>query len=175
VYAGSASGKLYAINETTGAVNWTFAGDSAILAGVALMSGPSGEVVAFGTQDGTVYNVLLSGSLLFSQAGLIKGPIVGLGTVGGYMVGTTSNGLIGAVHPSSPIPLLGWGSSYGSSAFGSAPAILDGTLYFGSGNGNVYAFSPHGYNPTPASRRVGGITITVGNASANPWECAIPQ
>jgi outer membrane protein assembly factor BamB len=169
VFAGSQDGNMYALNESTGATVWKDQSDGPIVAGAAFTGtlNTGTPNIAWGTQKGTLYlAATTTGALLYTQSGAYKNsPIVGVGANGGYLFAETASGFIGGTRRTGGLPTLGWGTQTGST-LSTAPAIIDGTLYVSANDGGVYAFSPHGSNPVPASRHSPIITIT-----NQPWTC----
>lgn len=160
VYIGSGDGKFYSINEATGAVAWTFSASGAIQTGAAVYNGTSFSI---GDANGIYYQVSKSGAQLYKTDTRTKSPIVGISDVQGNSFVEMANGTIGMVRIGASTPFA-WTYTTGA-GFTTAPAIVDGTVYFGAGDGNLYAFTPQGANPVI---RVGGPVITITNGS---WTC----
>jgi len=115
-YIGSADGNLYAIDTAAGRERWHFATDSRVNASPAV----AGGLVYFGSDDGAFYAVDAgSGKLRWTFA-----------TGGEHRF--TATHLHGAlpVAEAMPDPFDIWLSS---------PCVVSGVVYFGSGDGHVYA------------------------------------
>ncbi len=115
-YVGSTDGKLYAIDAGTGAQKWAFATGARIASSPAISNG----VVFFESYDGKLYAVdAVSGALKWSFA---------TGGERRYAAKHLHGSL--PVDETMPDPF---------DTFLSSPAVADGDVYFGSGDGNVYA------------------------------------
>jgi outer membrane protein assembly factor BamB len=77
-------------------------------------------------------------------------PIVGLATVRGVTVLDTSSGLIGSARTYTDLDLWRYQTGAGITA---PPAIVDGAVYVGSGDGKLYAFTSYGQLPAAAVMR----------------------
>lgn len=116
VYVGSTDHNLYAIDSETGALKWKFKTGSRVTSSPAV----SGGLIYFGSLDGNFYALDVAAGQLkwkFQSAGERR---------------FTAKHLHG-VQPageSMPDPF---------DSFLSSPAVADGVVYFGSGDGNVYA------------------------------------
>ena len=116
IFIGSADKNLYAVDRTAGTMKWKFATESAVSASPAVQEG----TVFFGSYDGRFYAVdAVTGHLKwkFDTAGERR------------YAGTHLHGLQPASE-SMPDP---W------DVFLSSPVVWNGTVYFGSGDGGVYA------------------------------------
>lgn len=136
VYAGSADMKLYAVGPD-GVLRWTYAtGDSVDASPVV---GPDGTVY-FGSADGTFHAVNPDGTPAWPA------PYdAGQGLFGGAVIRADGSILFGgsdrALHVLNPDGSLKWKYQTGD-AVDSAPALApDGTIYFGSYDGKLYALS----------------------------------
>jgi eukaryotic-like serine/threonine-protein kinase len=116
VYIGSADHNLYALDAATGSVKWKFEAQSRINASPAV----AGGVVYFGNYDGNFYAV-------DTATGKLKWKF----KTGGERRFTAQH-LHGALpaHEAMPDPF---------DVFLSSPALVNDVVYFGSGDGNVYA------------------------------------
>ena len=117
VYIGSMSGHLYAIDQQTGKEKWNFKSRMPIASSAAVA-------------DGTVYFTSSAGSLAAIDAATGQPKWV---FVAEYERKFEAKGLHGYPSAAQTIPDA-WTCSYISS-----PAVVDGKVYFGSGDGNVYA------------------------------------
>jgi len=116
VFIGSTDQNLYAIDAATGAQKWKFRTDSRVTSSPAVANG----FVYFGSFDGNFYAV-------DAGTGAVKWKFA---TAGEHRF--TANHIHG-MYPATetmPDPF---------DFFLSSPAVADGTVYFGSGDGNVYA------------------------------------
>ncbi|MDP9024887.1 MAG: PQQ-binding-like beta-propeller repeat protein [Candidatus Eremiobacteraeota bacterium] len=158
VYAGSADGSLYAYATVSGAFKWKAAGDGTAVTAVAVHNGAP----TTGTAGGTLFDFNVAGTQVRHRKYGTEA-IVGLGGAAQDVFGTTDHGNIGLLRD-------GDGGFYYStgSTFGAAPVVLDGMLFAGASDGNLYALTPQGYNPPPqVVVRVGSVVVTV-NGSCTP-------
>jgi outer membrane protein assembly factor BamB len=115
-YVGSTDGHLYAIDTQSGQQKWTFATDARVTSSPAVMHG----VVYFGSYDGNFYAVdALSGKLKWK-----------------YKTEGEKRFAASHLHGSRPETEV---MPDPFDCFLSSPAISGGAVYFGSGDGNVYA------------------------------------
>ncbi|HZT12515.1 MAG TPA: PQQ-binding-like beta-propeller repeat protein [Candidatus Baltobacteraceae bacterium] len=158
VYAGSADGKLYAYNESDGTQKWAINGDGSAVTAVAIQGNGPG----FGTATGDMYDATVNGTIIHTRT-YGNTPIEGLSSASIDLFATTGNGSIQLLRTNDG----GW--HYGSgSAFGAGPVVLDGMLFAGAQDGNLYALAPDDYTPPPQqSVRVGSVMVTV-NGSCTP-------
>jgi outer membrane protein assembly factor BamB len=164
VYVGSADGNLYAFQENTGTLEFKFAADS----GVDSVDIGGGGNIAFGTAKGTVYQTKPGGTKLFEQVGHYGDtPIVGLSSADANAFGASQGGIIGVTREVGTEALNPW-SYQTKGSLGAPPAVLNGTVYVGAGDGNLYAFTPNGATPQ-ATVRAGSAIITVNGA----WACTL--
>jgi len=120
VYVGSNDGNLYALDEKTGAVKWTFAAQARIPSSPAVSDG----LVYFGSYDGTFYAVhAVDGKLEWKFANPGERRYAGKHLHGSIPVGETM-----------PDPF---------DVYLSSPVVWGGAVYFGSGDGNIYALDAH--------------------------------
>ena len=116
VYVGSNDGKLYAIDQETGHAKWTFPTEARICSSPAVYHG----LVYFGSYDGNFYAVdTATGKLRwkFRNAGERR------------FAATHLHGSLPAGE-SMPDPF---------DVYLSSPVVFGGNVYFGSGDGNIYA------------------------------------
>jgi eukaryotic-like serine/threonine-protein kinase len=116
VYVGSTDGSLYAIDEESGAQKWKYAVKSRIPSTPAIQAG----TVYFRAYDGNLYAVDAAGGTLkwkFQTAGERR-------FSGKHLHGTQP------VAETMPDPF---------DCYLSSPVVSNGAVYFGSGDGNVYA------------------------------------
>lgn len=116
VYFGSNDGKLYAVDAGTGAQRWKFATKSRVTSSPAV----SGGLVFFGSFDGNFYAVdAATGKLRWKFADPGERRYTATHLHGSLPVGEAM-----------PDPF---------DVYLSSPAVQNGVVYFGSGDGNVYA------------------------------------
>lgn len=164
VYVGSADGNLYAFQESTGNEEFKFATASSVNA---VNIGGAGNI-AFGTSAGTVYQTKPGGAMLFAQVGKYGNtPIVGLSSANANAFGTTAGGLIGVTREVGTEALNPW-TYRTQGSLGAPPAVLNGTVYVGAGDGNLYAFTPNGATPM-STIRAGGAVVTINST----WACSV--
>ncbi|MEO9171146.1 MAG: PQQ-binding-like beta-propeller repeat protein, partial [Candidatus Baltobacteraceae bacterium] len=156
----SADKNFYAIKESTGTMLWMYAATAPITAGAAVYSATS---LSFGDQSGTMYLVTTSGKALYVMArGLNGKPVIGVSNVQGNTFVETASGLVAMIRIVNT-GFVAWSQQTGST-LSTSPTIVDGTVYIGSADGGLYAFTPQGANPLAKPR---GITVTITNA----WRC----
>lgn len=115
-YVGSTDHNLYAVDIASGALKWKFPTKSRVMSSPAVADG----LVLFGSYDGNFYAVeAASGKEKWRFA-----------TAGERRFAATH--LHGALPPVETMPDP-------FDVYLSSPAVIDGTVYFGSGDGNVYA------------------------------------
>jgi eukaryotic-like serine/threonine-protein kinase len=118
VYVGSNDGNLYAIDESSGKLHWKFETGSAIPSSPAVAAG----IVYFASYDGNFYAVdAVTGKLRwkFADSGERR------------YSGTHLHGMLPAGE-TMPDPF---------DVYLSSPVVWNGVVYFGSGDGNVYAIN----------------------------------
>jgi outer membrane protein assembly factor BamB len=171
VYVGSSSGTFYALSSATGSQLWTFVADGAITSVAAV--GGAGNIT-FGTSKGSMYQVSPGGKQMFHQQNKYgNSPIVGVAGIAQKpnegasenVFGVTSAGLLGLTREAGDEALAPWTFQTGA-GISAPPAILNGTVYLGAGDGNLYAFSPNGKAPQSVARA--GASIVKITSS---WTC----
>jgi len=141
VYVGGTAGKIFALDESTGSVDWSFQappGYHAVDASAAIAA--DGTVYASGNND-TLYALNSDGSVKWKHR------------TGKYISGTPAIASDGTIYFGSrdmyiyalnPDGTRKWRYKTGGEIF-STPAIAsDGTIYIGSNDTDLYAFSPDG-------------------------------
>jgi len=163
VYIGSADKNFYALNETTGAVSWQHALTGPIVASAA--SYGAGQV-SIGDSNGIAYLFTAAGGLQYTLNAKVASAIVGISNVPGNTFLEFANGEVGMIRIGGPVP-FGW-SVQTKGTLSTSPAIVDGTVYIGAGDGGLYAFTPQGANPL-AKVKPPVVSITDTN-----WSCTTP-
>ena len=116
VFVGSADGAMYALDEASGKLRWRFRTGSRVVSSPAVAGGS----VYFGSYDGSFYAV-------DAATGKLKWKFK---TGGEHRFEGTH------LHGSQPIPEV---MPDPFDVYLSSPAVWNGAVYFGSGDGNVYA------------------------------------
>lgn len=117
IYIGSTDGNLYAVNRETGTLQWKFDAKSRITSSPAVSDG----IVYFGAYDGNFYAVDAAGQLKwkFHTGGERR-------FAGKHLHGSQP------ADETMPDPF---------DCYLSSPVVWNGVVYFGSGDGNVYALN----------------------------------
>jgi eukaryotic-like serine/threonine-protein kinase len=116
VYVGSNDGNLYAVDQQTGAEKWTFATEARISSSAAVDHG----LVYFNSYDGNFYAVdTATGKMRWKFANAGERRYAATHLHGSLPAGETM-----------PDPF---------DVYLSSPALWNGAVYFGSGDGNIYA------------------------------------
>ena len=140
VYIGSYDDNLYAVDATTGAVDWTF------LTGDVINSSPTvgaDGTIYVGSNDGSLYAVSPDGTekWAFAAGGEIDSTAA-LGRDGSTVYIASFDGDLYAIDAATGHQ--DWAFTTGS-AIASSPAIgADGTIYVGSDDSHFYAVNPNG-------------------------------
>jgi outer membrane protein assembly factor BamB len=143
VFAGSADGYVYAYGEKSGASRWKLHGDGTAVNALDINgAGPS-----FGTAGGNLYDVDAKGKVYYTPSKpYTNGPIAGVGGAGTDEFFSTTHGFLELLRIFDGSWQFGSRSTFGT---GVGPVIVDGILYAGANDGNLYAFTPEGYSPPP--------------------------
>ncbi len=153
VYFGSADGSVYALNAGNGAKRWSLRTGGPVRDTPAISNqGTPGGVLELlvGSGDGNLYALrAANGSRIFLVP--FQHPITGVAAVNGVVIIDTSSGLIGASRTYSPLHLWGFQTNAGIT---SPPAIVDGAVYVGAGDGTLYTFTAYGQLPVAARPRM---------------------
>ena len=132
VFVGSDDGNVYALNESTGALIWSYATGGGVFSSPAVTDG----MVFVGSYDKNLYALNEStGALIWSYTSgdrVFSSPAVADGIV---FIG--SDYQVCALNESTGA--LIWSYTTGGSVYGS-PAVADGFVFIGSYDGKVYAF-----------------------------------
>ena len=143
VIVAAADGVLRAYDERTGAAGWSYRSGGNPIGALAASTANA----YIGTDRGDYAAVsLANGQLVFSAT---RGKeIVGLGHAADVTVDETASGMV----------TFSKDNEYGSPAFQyqtgagliTQPAIVDGAVFIGAGDGGLYAFTNHGQSPVDA-------------------------
>lgn len=117
VFIGSSDTYLYAVDQRTGVEKWRFKTDGAVSSSPAIEN----ETVYFGSYDGSLYALAIDTGSLKWKFAHEKGE-----------KRFEAKGIHGATPKNQTIPDP-W------DLFLSSPAVSDGSVFFGSGDGNVYS------------------------------------
>lgn len=156
VYVASADGNLYELKEATGKSVARFKGDGPVSA----VSIGTSNNIAFGTSTGAVFVTRSGGAKRVGSFG--SSAITGLSSVPENVLASNQGGSLGLWRTSG----ASWEHQTGSS-LSVPPAIINGTVYLGAADGNLYAFSPYGATPL-SSVHVGPLTVTITSGTCPP-------
>jgi outer membrane protein assembly factor BamB len=147
VLVGSADGDLRAFKETTGKIAWKYKAGSPI---EALTS--TGVNVYLGTAAGALTKLVETNGEIGFLTQDNGTAVVGMAHSAGVTLADTSHGNVVAVKDDQNGRIV-FNFATGNT-LDSAPAIVDGTVYVGAGNGGLYAFTTHGQAPDAIEHRV---------------------
>jgi outer membrane protein assembly factor BamB len=144
VYFG-AGDSVHAVSEASGAAQWSYATTGAIASTLTVTStSTQGKLVTTGSADGHVYSVKASnGQLLWKQD--IGKPITGVASSYATYIVDTSGGLLAGGRITSGERL--WERTTTAGAL-TSPVIVDGTVYAGGHDGDLYAYTTDGQAPS---------------------------
>ncbi len=143
VYVG-AGNSAYAIGETTGSAEWSAKTGGAIGNSLALTDTTRGPILLAGSADKHVYGLDANkGTVLWKAP--IGSPVTGVAAAYATYVCDTSNGVFGAGRVTSGERL--WERSTSGGVL-TPPVVVDGTVYAGGHNGDLYAFTTDGQPPS---------------------------
>lgn len=142
VYVGSYDDKVYAFNASTGALLWSYATNFGTSSSPAVANG----IVYIGSGDHYVYALnATTGTLVWST--LIIGCSVNTSpTVANEIVYVSAcdnlgqNDMLYALNARTGTILWTGMAGNNTDGFGSSPAVVNGVVYIGSGDDNLYAF-----------------------------------
>jgi outer membrane protein assembly factor BamB len=145
VFVGSTDDQVYALQESDGNKIWNYTtGGSVNDAGsVSPEINSKGFLLAIGSNDGNLY-ILNAGTGSLQTSVSFGSEIVGVATSKGTAVIETSSGMIGGARTYTN--LIVWRYRTGVT-MNTSPALSDGTIYVGAGDGNLYAFTSYGEPP----------------------------
>jgi outer membrane protein assembly factor BamB len=131
VYVGADNNDIYALSASSGAELWNYFTGAAVVSSPAVANG----VVYVGSLDGYVYAISVStGALLWTAPGTSSATVAN-GVV--YVTSEYTNTLY-AVNAANGANL--WQFVAGGALL-STPTVVNGAVYIGSGDHNIYAFS----------------------------------
>jgi outer membrane protein assembly factor BamB len=144
VYFG-AGDSVYAVSESSGAAQWSYATKGAIASTLAVTNtSEQGKLVTTGSADGHVYALeATSGKLLWAQH--IGKPITGVASSYATYIADTSAGVLAGGRITSGERL--WERTTTAGAL-TSPVIVDGTVYAGGHDGDLYAYTTEGQAPS---------------------------
>jgi len=144
VYFG-AGDSVYAVNESTGAAEWSDATGGAIASSLTVTNtSEQGKLVTTGSADGWVYSVNAgTGKLKWKEH--IGAPITGVASAYATYIVDSSKGLLAGGRITSGERL--WLRTTSAGAL-SSPVIVDGAVYAGGANGSLYAYTTDGRPPS---------------------------
>lgn len=144
VYFGAGK-SVYAVSETSGAAQWSYATGGAIASTLAVTNTSiQGKLVTTGSADGRVYTLQApTGTVLWKQD--IGKPITGVASAYATYIVDTSNGVLAGGRITSGERL--WERTTSAGAL-TSPVIVDGTVYGGGHDGNLYAYTTDGQAPS---------------------------
>jgi outer membrane protein assembly factor BamB len=146
VYLGSANHDVYAITSANGLLDWVYATGGPVQDSPSITSeGTPGGIteLLIGSGDGNLYALDASNAALEYTVSY-HSPIVGLATARGVTVLTTATGLIGSARNYADLDV--WNFQTGAD-ISAPPVVVDGAVYAGAGDGNLYAFTSYGQPP----------------------------
>jgi eukaryotic-like serine/threonine-protein kinase len=140
VYVGSANGTVYSLSEATGDQHWSHSIGSPITASPAYY--PANGLIFVGTSNGSL-TALKATSGAVSSTLHYGSPVMGIATVLKAVFITCANGKFDAARTYGQT-----GEGFDTSApITTAPVVVDGAVYVGNSNGNLYAVTPYGAPP----------------------------
>ncbi|HEY3956518.1 MAG TPA: PQQ-binding-like beta-propeller repeat protein [Streptosporangiaceae bacterium] len=144
VYFG-AGDSVYAVSEASGAAQWSYATTGAIASTLTVTStSTQGKLVTTGSGDGRVYSIKAANGKLLWKNNIGK-PITGVASSYATYIVTTSTGRIAGGRITSGERLWERTTTAGAMA---SPVIVDGTVYAGGHDGDLYAFTTDGQAPS---------------------------
>jgi outer membrane protein assembly factor BamB len=135
VYVGSADGHEYAVNESTGAKEWSTA-----LGGTPSPAAlDSKSDLAVGTSAGGLFVLKLStGKVIWKRTA--PGAVTGVAATSGMVFLECANGVVAGYRPSGA---GAWLASTGAGLSGT-PAVVDNAVIVGAGDTGLYVYTPNG-------------------------------
>jgi outer membrane protein assembly factor BamB len=142
-YVGSTDDSLYALNLTTGAIEWTYAAAAPIRTGALLNFQGGGATAAVGDDNGDFYALNATGALLWKQQ--LGAAVAGVGAADDTIMVDTTDGVLWGLRPDQNGLILMHFQT--GAALSTVPAVNNGAVYVASEAGGLYAFTPYGYRP----------------------------
>ncbi len=143
VYVG-AGDAVHALSEKTGVQAWSYRTGGKIGSSLALSSSNHGLLLVLGSADHHGYAIETAKGTLLWKTGY-GGPVTGVAIAFASAVFTTSNGKLAASRLGSGERL--WEYSAGAGVL-TPPAVVDGAVYAGGQNADLYAFTSDGQQPS---------------------------
>jgi outer membrane protein assembly factor BamB len=133
------------VSEASGAAQWSYATTGAIASTLTVTStSTQGKLVTTGSGDGRVYSIKAANGKLLWKNNIGK-PITGVASSYATYIVTTSTGRIAGGRITSGERLWERTTTAGAMA---SPVIVDGTVYAGGHDGDLYAFTTDGQAPS---------------------------
>jgi outer membrane protein assembly factor BamB len=144
VYFG-AGNSVHAVSETSGASQWSYPTGGAIASTLTVTSTfEQGKLITTGSADGHVYAIKApNGQLLWKQD--IGKPITGVASSYATYIADSSDGVLAGGRITSGERL--WERTTTAGAL-TSPVIVDGTVYAGGSDGDLYAYTTDGQAPS---------------------------
>lgn len=149
VYFGSGD-SVYAISEANGTKQWSYrTGGTVADMPTITNSVTRGQLLLIvGSGDGRLY-ALQAGDGALAWDLNTGSPIAGVATVASVVVYDTTTGIVGASRTYDALPLWKYTTKAGITA---PPVIVNGTIYIGAQDWNLYSFTSYGQQPAAAPR-----------------------
>jgi outer membrane protein assembly factor BamB len=139
-----------AISEANGAGLWSYqTGGTVADTPTITNSVTAGQLLLMvGSDDGLLY-ALQAGDGALAWDLDTGSPIAGVATVASVVVYDTTTGMVGASRTYAALPLWNYTTKAGITA---PPVIVNGTIYVGAQDWNLYSFTSYGKQPAAAPR-----------------------
>jgi outer membrane protein assembly factor BamB len=146
VYVGSGD-SVYAISEANGTRLWSYQTGGAVAGTPAITNSVTRGLLLLmvGSGDGRLY-ALQAGNGALAWDLNAGSPIAGVAAVASVVVYDTITGVVGASRSYQALPLWRYTAKAGITA---PPVIVNGAIYVGAQDWNLYSFTPYG-RPPPA-------------------------
>lgn len=144
VYFGSGD-DIDAVSETKHDLLWSYPTGAAVAATPALITSGRVTMLFTGSDDGTLRAINgATGKLLWQNP--IGLPIIGLAVADSVVAFTTSSGdvFVSRTYTGEQV----WRTTTSATEISAGPAIVDGAVYVGGGDGALYAFTGYGQPPS---------------------------
>jgi eukaryotic-like serine/threonine-protein kinase len=146
VYVGSSDHSVYALSEATGKKVWSYATGGLVAdTGALTHVGTQGGILdlLIGSGDGNLYELQAANGALNYLVNF-HSPIVGVSATKGVVIIETASGLLGASRTYTSLDIWQYETAAG---LDTSPAIVDGAIFIGADDGNLYAFTSYGQAP----------------------------